>query len=298
MTPHQYLEDLLDRNKFDEDGSSAKTVAQRRDEIEQKLREEFGAKIQTIKYSGSVAKKTAVKGSYDVDIALHFKHDAFDTLKEMYEAVYNFLKKHYKDAREQRVSVGIKSLHVDVVPGRRINATDTADNDVNLYVTKPESRIKTNIVKQVQAVSESGARDVIKLAKLWRDAWGLDFKSFAMELLVMKALDGHEGSGLDNKMRQVLTFIQDNVETVALVDPGNSNNNVADTIDSADKRYLKQTAKKCLGILAEEEQAEEPNMEAAWKKVFKEEGVSESSTNMQRVVVTQDKRLHVDRTHG
>ncbi|KKM13058.1 hypothetical protein SY88_00395 [Clostridiales bacterium PH28_bin88] len=298
MTAHQYLESVLEANKFD-DESTGQTVAERRAEVEEKLRKEFGSKIQTIKYSGSIAKATAVKDSYDVDIAVHFKHDAFDKLKEMFDAVYDFLKKHYT-VRKQRVSVGIKSLHVDVVPGRRINADDPQDNDVNLYRTDTDSRIKTNIVKQIDAVSASSVRDVIKLTKIWRDVWGLSFKSFALELLVMKALDGFDGSGLDNKMKTVLTFIQENVENVILSDPGNPSNNVADTIDSGDKEYFKKTATKCLGFLEDAEQDEDPDMENAWRKVFKDQTVNESgsSAGSRIIVMTQDKRVHVDRTHG
>lgn len=298
MTAHQYLEDVLEANKFDEEGTG-NTVAERRAEIEEKLREEFGAKIQTIKYSGSIAKATAVKDSYDVDIAVHFKHDAFDTLKEMFDSVYDFLKKHY-NVRKQKVSVGIKNLHVDVVPGRRINADDPSDNDVNLYRTDTDSWIKTNIVKQVKAISASGVRNVIKLAKIWRDIWGLQFKSFALELLVMKALDGFAGSGLDNKMKTVLTFIRDNVKTVTLSDPGNPSNNVADTVNSGDKEYFKKIAEKCLGFLEDAEQNEDADMVDAWRKVFKDQAVNEisSSAGFRITVKTQDKRVHVDRTHG
>lgn len=298
MTSQQYLESVLEANKFVIGSDDHKDVQKRRDEVEGKLRGEFGSKIQTVKYSGSIAKSTAVKGSYDLDIAVHFKNGSFDTLKGMYDAVHDFLKKHYS-IRRQRVSVALKDLHVDVVPGRRINPDDTSDNDVNLYRTDTETRIKTNIVLQVSHVSASDARELIKLAKIWRDVWNLSFKSFAMELLVIKALDGFETTGLDAMMRQVLTYIRDNVETVALPDPGNHSNDVASTIDSADKTYVKKDAAKGLGYLESEEKKKEPDMEDAWRKVFRDEpaeGTEESGSSP--LIVTQDRRTQVDRTHG
>lgn len=297
MTAHEYLQDVLNRNRFDEE-TTGKSVSERRDEVEEVLRDEFGSKIQTVKYSGSIAKATAVKDSYDIDIAVHFKHDSFETLKDVFDAVYGLLDKHYT-VRKQKVSVGIKSLHVDVVPGRRIDAEDPQNNDVNLYRTDTETRIRTNIQKQVEAVRASGVRDVIKLAKIWRDVWGLSFKSFALELLVMKALEDSAVTGLDNKTRTVLAFIRDNVETVVLSDPGNPSNNVAETVDDADKQYFRKVAQKCLEFLEAEEKQEDPDMVSAWQRVFREEGgTREGTSSGKRFVVTQDKRLHVDRTHG
>lgn len=227
MTAYKYLEDVLEANKFDKDQND-ETAADRSKEVREKLEDEFGNKIVTIRYSGSIAKATAVANSHDVDLAVHFKHDAFDTLEGMFNAVRDFLKKHYT-VREQKVSVGIPSQDVDVVPGRRLN-DNTKDYDVNLYRRDTKTRIKTNIVEQIQAVRESDAREVIKLAKIWRDKWGASFKSFALELLSIQALGDFEGDGLDKKMRTVLNFIQDEVKTVVLTDPGNSNNDVAATV--------------------------------------------------------------------
>lgn len=299
MTPHQYLEDVLERNKFEREQND-NTAAERSQDIRDNLEKEFGSRIYTIRYSGSIAKHTAVAGSHDVDLAVHFKHDAFDTLKSMYDAVYDFLQKHYT-VKKQKVSIGIPDRDVDIVPGRLVmenpDECDTDDRyDMNIYRTDTESYIKTNIVKQVNYVRESGVRDVIKLTKIWRDAWGAHFKSFGVELLVIRALKGFDGSGLDNKLRTVLTTIRDEVEAIRLEDPGNSNNNVADTIDNADKKYLKDIAKTCLRYLEEEENKKEPDMVAAWKRVFKDTSSTKSSVAPGFIV--RDVRIHVDRTNG
>lgn len=299
MTPHQYLEDVLERNKFEQEQND-QTAAERSQDIRNKLVSEFGSRIYTIRYSGSIAKHTAVAGSHDVDLAVHFKHDAFDTLKSMYDAVYDFLQQHYT-VKKQKVSIGIPDRDVDVVPGRLVmenpDDCDTDDRyDMNIYRTDTGSYIKTNIVKQINYVRESGVRDVIRLTKIWRDAWGVHFKSFAVEILVIRALKDFDGSGLDNKFRTVLTTIRDEIETIRLEDPGNSNNNVADTIDSFDKVYLKDIATICLRYLEEEENKEAPDMVAAWKRVFKDTSRTHSSAAPGFVV--RDARVHVDRTNG
>jgi predicted nucleotidyltransferase len=269
MTAIQYLKDLLERNKFDE-AAKMPGVNERREKVEKKLRDEFGSKIQSIKYSGSIAKHTALKDSFDIDLAVHFKKDAFDTLKEMYDAVYDLLAKTYT-VRKQRVSVGLVNQNVDVVPGRRINPDDTTDNDVNLYRTDTGGSLQTNIEEQKEYIRKSGARDIIKLTKIWRTKWDLQVKSFAVELLVIKALDGNDETALDARMKAVLEFIRDHMESVRLIDPGNSNNNVADTIPALEKKYLARTAAECVQYLDDADEEDEDSIEDAWRKVFREE---------------------------
>ncbi|MCC8438569.1 hypothetical protein HP567_028960 [Brevibacillus sp. M2.1A] len=302
MTGHEYLESQLDAEKFDT--SEEPEIKEKRDEVEELLRGEYGSKIISFKYSGSIAKHTAIKSSKDMDLAVHFKHDSFDTLKNMYESVSDFLEKHYTII-DQRVSIGLDGLNVDVVPGRRIDTEDTTNNDVNLYRTDTETRIKTNIETHKKHIRDSSARNEIKLMKIWRERWALKFKSFAIELLVIKAMESFSGSGLDNKVKHVLQYIKDEVESINLIDPANSNNNVADIIDSSRKTLFKTTAEYCLTLL-EEAGEDNDSKVAAWKQVFKD--TSSDSTNNSRgttapafgiiVKETQDSGRQPDRRHG
>lgn len=299
-TPHQYLESVLDNHKFDQEETDD-TAAARSQDVRDKLNAEYGSKIQTIRYSGSIAKATAIASNHDVDLAVHFKKEAFETLKEMFETVETFLAKHYTVVK-QKVSVGIPSLDIDVVPGRRVNPDDPQDYDVNIYRTDKDSWMQTNIVKQIDHIRASGVRDVIKLTKVWRDTWKLHFKSFGLELLVIRALNDFDGTGLNNKMRTVLEYIRDNVKTVSLIDPGNSNNDVANSIDEADKDFFKTTANKCLGYLKDSDD-EKMTEEEAWRNVFKDVSGTEnnqaSGSGANRLVMaTQDRRVQPDRTHA
>lgn len=228
MTVAEYLESLLDEEKIDD--TDKEETKKKRDEVETAIREEFGDKVKTVKYSGSIAKHTAINSSKDLDLAIHFKKESFDTLKEMYENVFDFLDYNY-NVRKQKVSIGLTDFDVDVVPGRRIDEEDDSNNDVFLYRSDDDSRIKTNIEKHKSHITESGCRNVIKLMKIWKNKWNVKFKSFAMELLVIQALEDSTATGLKDRTKEVLEYIVDNVEDINLIDPANSNNNVADVIE-------------------------------------------------------------------
>jgi hypothetical protein len=66
--------------------------------------------------------------------------------------------------------------------------------------------------------------------KIWRERHGLEFKSFALELLVMRALAEQNVRGYDNKVCSVLSFIKDSVLDISLIDPANSNNIISESI--------------------------------------------------------------------
>jgi len=65
MTVNEYLEKLLEDHKLsDEEREEIQTTS---DEVREKLNNEFGSKIITIKYSGSIAKHTAITESKDIE---------------------------------------------------------------------------------------------------------------------------------------------------------------------------------------------------------------------------------------
>lgn len=264
MTVTEYLESLLDEEKISEE--EKERIREKRDEVETAIRDQFGDKIKTVKYSGSIAKHTAINSSKDLDLAVHFKKETFNTLKEMYDSVYDFLNENYS-VRKQKVSIGLLNFDVDVVPGRRIDEEDDNNNDVFLYRSDDDSRIKTNIEKHKSHITESGCRDIIKLMKIWKYKWNVKFKSFAMELLVIQALEDTTKTGLKDRTKEVLEYIVENVETINLIDPANSNNNVADVIEDYKKSFMKTTASNCLSYLENADEDQDSQL-SAWKKVF------------------------------
>ena len=274
MTANEYLEKLLEDYKISEEEKN--NIKAKRDEIEEKLRSHFSDKISTIKYSGSISKKTAINASKDIDIALHFKKGSYATLKEMYEDVYDLLSELYIGVQKQNVSIGLPFENVDVVPGRRIE--EGSNNDVNLYRKDTDGSIKTNLETHKVHIKNSNCRKIIRLLKIWKYKHSIKFKSFALELLVIKALDGFEGTSLVAKTKKVLEYIEENVETIRLIDPANSNNIVSDVIDSFRKSMIKSTASNSLDHLKKIAEGTETEL-SAWKKVFNDYSSTTNSTN-------------------
>lgn len=295
MTVNEYLEELLDDEKLQD--KDKEEIQNKRDEVERLLNEEYGNKIKTIKYSGSIAKKTAINTSKDLDLAVHFKNNAFSTLKDMYENVHDFLDDHY-NIRKQKVSIGLTDHDVDVVPGRRIDEEDENNNDVNLYNSDAHTRIKTNIEKHKQHITESECRKIIKLFKIWKNSHSLKFKSFAVELLVIQALDGTSAKSSKEKVKEVLEYIENKIESVKLIDPANSQNNVSDAIKSIDKTMLKIKSSTCLGHLKSADEGKE-SLYSAWKKVFNDfSGDPDDSANKSQKRFTSDYGSQPNRRHG
>lgn len=297
MTVTEYLESLLEAEKINDEDKEE--IAENREEVEKAIRGKFGDKVKTVKYSGSIAKHTAINSSKDLDLAVHFKHESFTTLKEMYESVFDFLNESF-NVRKQKVSIGLPDFNVDVVPGRRIDQEDDSNNDVFLYRSDDDSRIKTNIETHKSHITNSGCRNEIKLMKIWKNKWNVKFKSFAMELLVIQALNGSSKTGLKDRIKEVLEYIVENVEEINLIDPANSNNNVADVIEENKKLFIKTTASTCLSYL-ENISEDQENQLSAWKKVFHDfSGGANSSFTGIGVVTrnTADWGRQPDRRHG
>ncbi|WP_315823500.1 hypothetical protein [Paraflavitalea speifideaquila] len=204
---------------------------------------------------------------FDFDLIAPFKRNAFDTLEKMYTAVYDFLYEKYKNlanVRKQKVSVGIEFyadadgdvVKIDVVPGRELNKDQYKnDNKLNLYVYSQfgkldagSDRLQSNVKAQIQNIKDNAdktsLREIIRLLKIWKIHLDKRYKSFFIELITIKAFDKKDITGdLWERLKAVLEYIRDNVKEVSLPDPGNSNNDVADTLTDSDKSELSQDMK-------------------------------------------------------
>lgn len=247
MTNHEYLKSILENEKIDHTVEETKsTRAEVKDFLMSYYKDEN--KNPTFIYSGSIAKKTAVKSKYDIDVGLLFYNEDFSSLEEMFEDVRKTLEKEYGRAntREQNVSIRIsKNGHeIDVVPGRKLVNNK---NDVYLHVQRDENtRVKSNLEKHVDEISTFGELETIRLLKIWKIKKGFKFKSFALELMTKKALDGTSLNGLDAKFKYMMEYIVDNIDSISLIDPANTNNNVAETLTDHQKSQIKKFARRAL----------------------------------------------------
>ena len=205
-----------------------------------------------IQQSGSRAKGTAIKGKSDIDVFLAFSDPyGYFKLQEIYNLVYNELKRKYGTIRKQNVSIGLEyaGLDVDVVPARKVNSLDhSRQHDYYLWSNKKQNRMLTCIQKHINLVRFSGCIDEIIIAKVWREQKKIDFPSILLELFVIEALSGEENqlNSFEQKVLCLFRYIRDNIENKRVVDPGNSGNILSDELSTAEKRAIKNAAQKVL----------------------------------------------------
>lgn len=257
---NKHLECVLSSYKMSKEQKLLDKHIAKRDEVKEAIEKEYGSKIYSPFNSGSYAKHTAINIKFDFDLVVPFKRDSFATLEEMYDSVFKLLDKKFKSlatVRKQKVSIGLEftdgsdKISIDVVPGRELNQDQyKEDSKLNLYVfqrygkfEEGNTSIRTNIQAQIDNIKSNGDRDSIRKNIRYLKGWKVNHqkspKSFFLELITIKAFDTKEIKG-DNweQLKGVMEYIRDNVKTAALPDPGNSGNNVADTLTDMEKSVL------------------------------------------------------------
>ncbi|OPB97930.1 nucleotidyltransferase domain-containing protein [Elizabethkingia occulta] len=259
-TLHEHLSNVLTTHKMTHIDELLSKYNTKRDEIRSALNEKYSNSIYSSFNSGSYAKHTAINSKFDLDIVVPYKKGAFSTLEEMFNDLYNFLDEKYKDVaevRKQKVSIGVlfhededgDVVNIDVVPGRELAADNYLESkDLNLFFNEgmglfaKNSYLKTNIQNQIDHIKgKENERKIIRLLKIWKNSNNEKYKSFFLELATIKAFDKTDVSGsLWDKLKAVMEYIKDNVtkDDFNLKDPGNSNNNVSDSLDTWDKASL------------------------------------------------------------
>lgn len=277
---NKHLECVLSSHTIQKEQSLLDKFKDKRKDVKEALEKEFGSNIYTPFNSGSYAKNTAVNTKFDFDLMVPFKKKAYSTLESMYEAVYDFLKKKYETedkvaiVRRQKVSIGIEFypdedgdiVKIDAVPGREL-LEDEFDTDkrLNLYVyeqfgnlEKGSSYIQTNVHAQIDDIKDRATKEkdsirkIIRLLKIWKIQNYKIPKSFFIELITIKAFDKKTITGNTwDKLRAVMEYIRDNVETVTLSDPGNTNNKVDETLSEIEKSNLSSDMKNMIDRIDE-----------------------------------------------
>jgi len=262
QSKNNHLACVLKSHNIENNEDLMAAYRKKRDEVREDLKVKYAGLIFLIIHSGSYKKKTAVNIKFDMDLVIPFKKNA-DTLENLYNALYKYFNEEYrkKDAtllevKKQKVAIGLMfmvdghMLDLDIVPGREINDYEK-DGELNLYINETmgvfqkSTYLKTNIQKQIENIREnSEARESIKLIKVYKRRNNAAIKSFVIELISIKALDGYKGENDTwTRLKTVLEYIRDNVETAKLVDPGNTNNVVSDSLEDWQKKSIADTIK-------------------------------------------------------
>ena len=270
LDKNEHLREVLDTHKMCHIQNFVDKVKRRREEVKAKMSNRYGSdKYSSFGY-GSFAKHTATNVKFDLDLVEPFKHNAFGTLQEMFDSVHDFLAEEYKNTgvtiRKQKVSIGIsfpmeegdeKSVELDVVPGRELSDNDYFDShDLNLCFNedhwgfKKGTSQKTNIHKQISHIEgKSSARQIIRLLKIWKKQKGKKYKSFVIELAVIRALDGYNGdNNLWPRLKYTMEYLRDHIaeSSFHLFDPGNTNNDVIAAMQDYDRQSFKSDMENML----------------------------------------------------
>jgi len=284
MNKNKHLQCVLDSHHLNKLGSLKDNYVKKKNDVKEALSKKFSdKKITNPIDSGSYAKKTEVNTKFDMDVCIPFKKESYSTLKEMYNEVHDYFKKEYEDddlitVKKQKVSIGLdfsvdgEILEMDIVPGREINNYLT-DEELNLYVfsglwsqkerDENKERIKTNIKEHIRLVSgqdNQNQRKIIKLLKVWKkenSSSSANMKSFLIELFTIEAFKQNKSTipnGLWDKLKMVIDFIIEKIETIKLQDPANSSNIVTDTLDDNQKKNIKRNLKNLLKQIEQDDE--------------------------------------------
>jgi hypothetical protein len=198
-----------------------------------------------IRPSGSFLKGTAVMSGTDIDLFISLSQDTKESLGEIYELLFSALTASGYAPKRQNVSLNIRvgQYSVDLVPAKRQNSHNL---DHSLYKSKTGSWTKTNVYKHYFTVVAGHRQSETRLLKLWRNQKNLDFPSFYLELVVIKALEGIGDSSIANRIWTVFGYLQNSFEAARFVDPANTNNVLSDELTVVAKKAISRAAATAL----------------------------------------------------
>jgi nucleotidyltransferase-like protein len=203
MSADDYLKSLLNREAVDTGILSPVRGVQTI--VEPALREWAGQLLNHVRPSGSFAKGTANKSGTDIDLFISLSQETTETLKEIYESLFNKMKEKGYNPTRQNVSINIRvnCYDVDLVPAKR---QDSYSDDHSLYRRRAGTWTKTNVTKHIAHVINGGRLSESRIVKLWRNQNKLEFPSFYLELAVIDALSGQYFGSLSDNVWKVFSI--------------------------------------------------------------------------------------------
>lgn len=185
MTPDEYLNTILIRETINTGPYSPVRGVQAT--LDPLLQRWAGNRLVDVHPSGSFMKGTANLSGTDIDLFVSLSDQTTETLKEIYDKLFNFMKENGYLPSRQNVSINLRvnGYSVDLVPAKRQNSFS---DDHSLYRRRADTWTKTNVVSHINHVIGSGRQNEIRVLKLWRDQKQLSF--------FFPGADGHRSSAL------------------------------------------------------------------------------------------------------
>lgn len=248
-----YLESVLE--SYEPDDVDYK-VLEKGKRIKEALSKEFRFSILgNVRYQGSVDRGTSLSGLSDLDILIQFKKTSFYKTRDMYNAMYKFLKCNFNDSdlievRKQRVSIGliykINEKTIDVVPALRTDFIK-GKNEYNLHVNAKSSRYEEEVKINPHLQRDFGDYSfekikVITLVKLLKSTQKLPLKSILIKELTIRAFqDLKMPKKLNLSLISVLAYIRDNILSIKINSPDNKNVSLTERLSNSEKKHIKYT---------------------------------------------------------
>ena len=242
-TNNQYLSDIL----------TGQNVANAELDGLRSLRETIEGQLSVLQgsprfyYGGAFGKRTMIKARYDLDLVMYWPHTATYSIRGIYDAVGETLKKHWQVVNTKTVGWELPfegGFHIDVVPGR---ALDAQYYEANLHRTDKGTTLKTSLKKHIDTVRGSGRADAIRLMKLWRVRKNVPFKkNFLLELMTIDGCKGKQSNDLEGQVIAALKYVRENIKTCSVRDPANSNNSLSDDLDAGARATIYQRAEEAI----------------------------------------------------
>ena len=250
MTPDQYLLSVLTKYQIATGTGSLPYKAGQ--SLYSVIKEWARDHLNEVLFSGSYAKGTGIKGGTDVDLFISLNSNTPETLKEVYNKLYTYLSTKGYRPRYQNVSIGLNHLgcSVDLVPAKKQSGNT---NDHSIYNRRQGSWIQTNVHEHIKFVKDSQRINEIRALKIWRKLNNLNFSSFYLELVVIRALSGKTTSQPANNFLDTMRFLQNELTSARIIDPANSNNIVSDENSFAEKQQIVVAARSSLSKATWEE---------------------------------------------
>lgn len=212
------------------------------------VKEWAGRYLLDVGLSGSYAKGTAITLGTDVDVFVSLSEVVGDNMKHIYWSLFQFLADRGLQPKAQNVSMRVdrNGTHVDVVPGRK---HEGGAEDHTLYRRKKGNWVRTNVAEHVRLVLASGRTHEIRALKIWRERNRLDFPSFYLELMVMKALSDARNEGLAGNVERTFEYLSEKFIRARLLDPANAKNVVSDDLNPEERQAITVAARKALASI-------------------------------------------------
>ena len=243
MSADEYLQSILTREAVNSGIFSPVRSVQA--QLEPIIRGWAGSFLVSIHPSGSFAKGTANHSGTDIDLFISLSQQTRETLKEIYESLFTWMKGKGFIPSRQNVSINVQAsgYSVDLVPGKR---QDVFSGDHSLYRRRADTWTKTNVAKHISYVTGGGRLLETRVIKLWRNQKHLDFPSFYLEMTVINALSKQLFGTLSGNVWKVFEHLRDTFPNARIVDPDNTNNIISDDLSGTERAKIKTAAEQAL----------------------------------------------------